>query len=136
VDCSLRHRLGRPRSERGVQPSRRHAHRSRRSHQVVTLPDGSVLSNIADGGVGNRTTTATVAVDGAWLFPVTGVTAGVTTGPATALSPQGTPQGTKVYRTSGGTLTLTSTSNTLIGEVADGRIIGTTTPVRVGVGVA
>jgi hypothetical protein len=102
----------------------------------VTLPDGSVLTNIADGGVGNRTTTATVAVDGAWLFPVTGVTAGVTTGPASALSPQGTPQGTKVYRTSGGTLTLTSTGNTLIGEVADGRIIGTTTPVRVGVGVA
>jgi hypothetical protein len=98
-----------------------------------TLPDGSILTQIADGGVGNRTTTATVAVDGVWLFPVTGVTAGSTTGPNT---PQGTPQGTKVYRTSGGTLTLTSTSNTLIGEVADGRIVGTTTPVRVGLGIA
>jgi hypothetical protein len=95
-----------------------------------TLPGGEVISGIQDGGVGNKNTAAVVAVDGAWLFPVTGAVAGETVAGA------GTPQGTKVYRTSGGTLTLTATGNALIGEVADGRIIGTTTPIWVGKGVA
>lgn len=100
--------------------------------KTVPVPGGGgeQITGVRDGGVGNKPTTATVAVDGAWLFPVTGVTAGETT------AGTGTPSGTKVYRTSGGTLTLTSTSNTLIGEVADGRIVGTTTPVWVGRGVA
>lgn len=47
---------------------------------------------------------ATVTFSGTYAFPVTGASASTT-------------QGTKVYITSGGTLTLTATSNTLYGEV-------------------
>lgn len=95
--------------------------------KTKTLPDGSSIT-YAIGGVGNKPGSATVAVDGTWLFPVTGVTAG-DTGLA---SGGGTPAGTKVYQTSGGALTLTATSNTLVGIVDDGYIVGTSTPVQIG----
>lgn len=97
-----------------------------------TLPDGTTQSGIDIGGVGNQPLGAVVAFDGTFLYPVTGVTAGET-GPASA----GTDKGTAVYAViSGGaitSLTLTSSGNTLFGRVDDGRIIGTTTPVQIGV---
>ena len=93
-----------------------------------TLPDGSSIT-YAIGGAGNKPNCATVAVDGTWLFPVTGVTAGDTN----AATGGGTARGTKVYRVAAdGTLTLTATSNTLVGIVDDGYIVGTSTPFQIG----
>lgn len=93
-----------------------------------TLPGGEVISGIHDGGAGNKPTSATVAVDGAWLLTVAGTTAGET------VAGTGTARGTKVYRASNGSLSLTATNNVLVGEIADGRIVGTVAPVRIGVG--
>lgn len=93
-------------------------------------PGGLTIGGIKNGGVGDEPNAATVAVDGAWLFPVAGVTAGET------VNGTGTAAGTKVYRKTDGTLTTTASTNVLVGEIADGRIIGTTTPVWIGRGVA
>lgn len=83
----------------------------------------------ANGGKSNKPNAATVAIDGSWLLNVAGVTAGDTN----AASGGGTPSGTAVYMTSGGTYTLTSTSNTLIGLVDDGVITSNgNTPVILG----
>lgn len=93
-----------------------------------TLPDGSTITkNIK--GVGNRDHEAPVAVDGTWLFDVTGVTAGETVGNGAA----GTARGTKVYLTSGGALTLTASTNKYIGRIDDCRIVGTVAAVQIGV---
>lgn len=99
-----------------------------------TLPNGNTISNWAVGGVGNKPGCAQVALDGDFLLTVTGVTAGETTGTGAA----GTAAGTAVYAivSSGAVtgLTLTASGNTKIGVVApDARIIGTTTPVSIGV---
>ena len=98
------------------------------STKSQTLPDGTTISGINIGGVGNKPNTATVAVDGSWLFAVAGVTNGDTTG-AEAVA---TPAGTKVYRTSAGALNLTVTGNTLIGYVDDGFIVGGVVPILIG----
>lgn len=95
-----------------------------------TLPDGTTLSGIPAGGVGNKSNSATVAVDGSWLLTVAGVTAG-DTNPATGSA--GTPSGTPVYRvTADGTYSLTSTGAVKIGVVDDGVIVGTVVPVLIG----
>lgn len=97
-----------------------------------TNPDGTTTSGIKIGGVGNEPLGAVAAFDGTFLYPVTGVTAGETV-PGGA----GTDKGTAVYAVvSDGaitSLTLTSSGNTLFGRVDDGRIVGTTTPVEIGV---
>jgi hypothetical protein len=94
-----------------------------------TLPDGTTLSGIPIGGVGNRPNTAVVAVDGSFLLSVVGVTAGDTN----AASGGGTASGTIVYRvTADGTYSLTSTSAVQIGVVDDGTIVGLITPVLIG----
>jgi len=98
------------------------------STKSQTLPDGTTITGINIGGVGNKPNTATVAVDGSWLFAVAGVTNGDTTG-AEAVA---TPAGTKVYRTSAGALNLTVTGNTLIGYVDDGFIVGGVVPILIG----
>jgi hypothetical protein len=90
-------------------------------------PDGTILSGIPDGGIGNKPTAATVAVDGSFLFPVAGVTAGET------VAGTGTPQGTSVYREADGDLVLVGTNNTYVGKVDDGNIVGTRTPILIGV---
>lgn len=102
----------------------------------VTTPNGQTLSGTAEsfGFVGAvKSDAATVNVDGVFLLPVTGVTAGETVGAGQT----GTPQGTAVYGTvSGGAvtgLTLTEGTNTFVGLIYDGRIIGTTAPVQIGV---
>lgn len=99
----------------------------------VTLPNGLTVSTYPVGGVGNKADAATVAIDGDFLLDVTGVTEGETVGS----SATGTPAGTAVYAVvSAGavsSLTLTVGSNTKIGVVADGNIIGTITPVSIGV---
>lgn len=92
-----------------------------------TNADGSVTSGIPTYS-GTAPLGAVAAFDGTWLLAVTGVTAGPT-GSAGA----GTDKGTAVYITSGGVLNLTSSGNTLFGRVDDGFIVGTTTPVQIGV---
>lgn len=103
--------------------------------ESVTGPDGLTVSNYPVGGVGNKVNSAEVALDGDFLLTVVGATAGETVGTGQT----GTPQGTKVYGVvSGGAFTgytLTAGTNTAIGVVADGRIVGTVTPVSIGVGV-
>lgn len=95
-----------------------------------TLPNGQTLSGIPDGGIGNKPLGATVAVDGSWLFDVTGAAAGET------VSGTGTAAGTKVYRVaSTGALTLTAGSapaNALVGFVDDCNIVGTRAAILIG----
>ena len=98
-----------------------------------TLPGGLTLSGIPTGGVSNKPTGATVAVDGSWLFAVTGVTDGET------VSGPGTDQGTRVYRAADGTLTLNAleadavTATTYVGIIDDGNIVGGVAPIQIGV---
>lgn len=93
-----------------------------------TLPDGSTISKSIKG-VGNATGATEVAVDGSWLFAVTGLAAGETTGTGTS----GTPRGTAVYLADNGTLTTTKGTNTYVGIVDDGYIVGGVAPVQIGV---
>lgn len=88
---------------------------------------GVTGGTIPNGGKGNKPGGATVAVDGSWLLPVSGVTAGET-GPGGA----GTDEGTEVYRASNGTLSLTATNNTLVGVIDDGVIANGVAPVLIG----
>lgn len=95
----------------------------------VTLPDGTVLSGIPAGGIGNRPTGATVAVDGSWLLPVATVVNG-----STAQGGAGTKKGVAVYRvTADGTYSLVSTGGVLIGRIDDGTIVGGVAPVQIGI---
>lgn len=97
--------------------------------KTVALPDGTTLSGVSAAGIGNDTNQTSVATDGTWLYPVAGVTAGdtVATGPATD-------KGTRVYQvTATKALTLVDTGNVYVGRVDAGRIIGTVTPVQIGV---
>ena len=96
-----------------------------------TLPDGSVLTAIANGGVGNEPTTAVCAVDGSWTYAVAGVTNG------DSVTGSGTRDGTKVYRVAAtGALTLTVGSapvNTLVAHIDAGFIVGGVAPVLIGI---
>lgn len=98
------------------------------STRSANIP-GVTGGTIPNGGAGNKANSATVAVDGSWLLTVPGTTAG-DTNPATGTD--GTAAGTKVYRTSAGALTLTEGSNTLVGVIDDGVIVGTVAPVLIG----
>lgn len=94
-----------------------------------TLADGTVLSNIPAGGIGVRSTGATVAVDGSWLFPIATVANG-----STAVGGTGTPAGTPVYRISAsGLLTLVATGNTYVGRVDDSTIKNGIAPIQIGI---
>lgn len=100
----------------------------------VAIPGVGTVSAFPVGGVGNKPDAATVGVEGYdAILAVTGATAGETVGSTQT----GTPAGTAVYAvvSSGAvtSLTLTASGNTKIGVVADGRIIGTNTPVSIGV---
>jgi hypothetical protein len=102
------------------------------STAAVGIP-GVTGGTIPNGGVGNKPNGAVVAVDGSWLLTVSGVTAGDTTLPSGATG-RGTPSGTVVYQhNTTGALSLTSTTGTRIGVVDDGVIVGTVTPVKIGV---
>lgn len=94
---------------------------------------GVTGGTVPNGGIGNKPNGAVVAVDGTWLLEVTGVTAGDTTLPSGATG-RGTPSGTVVYQhDTTGVISLTSASGTRIGVVDDGVIVGTVTPVKIGV---
>ena len=92
---------------------------------------GVTGGTVPNGGVGNKSNAATVAVDGSWLLTVAGVTNG-DTNPETGTA--GTASGTAVYRIAAdGTYTTTAGSNTKIGVIADGNIVGGVAPVSIGV---
>jgi hypothetical protein len=97
-----------------------------------TLPDGTTRSGIPAGGIGNRSTGATVAVDGSWIFTVATVANG-----STAVGGAGTDKGTAVYAiVASGVitgLTLVSTDNTFFGRIDDGTIVGGKAPVQIGI---
>lgn len=71
------------------------------------IPGVGTLSGIPAGGAGLTGKQVTLAFSGTWEFPASSIT-GITTASV---------QGTKVYITSGGQLTGTSTSNVLYGSV-------------------
>lgn len=103
-----------------------------RGDSVVSedLAGGVVITGLKNGGVGNKTNSASVAVDGSWRLAVEGAVAG-DTNPATGTA--GTPAGTPVYRTTAtGAITLTAAAGTKIGVVDDSVIVGTTTAVLIG----
>lgn len=78
------------------------------------------------GGVGNKDNCATVAVDGSWLFEVTGTVDGDTAG-------LGTPNGTAVYF-DGTDLSLTDGgTDTFVGVIDDGVILSNVAPIKIGV---
>lgn len=84
------------------------------------------------GGVGNKPNAATVAVDGSWLFEVTGVTDGNTVDTSA-----GTAEGTEVYatETTGGEITgytLIQGTNTLFGVIDAGVIVDGVAPIKIG----
>lgn len=83
-----------------------------------TVPNG--LAGVRPGGV-------VVAVDGTWLLTVAGVANG-----DTGAGGAGTDEGTKVYKTAGGAYNLTAASNTYIGVIDDGVIVGGVAPVKIG----
>jgi hypothetical protein len=89
---------------------------------------GVTGGTVPNGGVGNKPTAATVAVDGSWLLPVSGTTNGET------VAGTGTAAGTTVYRLTAGpnTLSLTATGGVAIGVIDDGAIVGNVAPVLIG----
>lgn len=91
---------------------------------------GVTGGTVPNGGAGNKSNSATVAVDGSWLLTVATVTDG-DTNPATGTD--GTPAGTAVYRTTAtGAYTLASAAGTKIGVIDDGVIVGGVAPVLIG----
>lgn len=93
------------------------------------LPNGQTLSGIPAGGVGNRPTGATVAVDGSWLFPVAGIANG-----STAVGGTGTRAGTEVFLiVATKALTLVEGDNVSVGRIDDGTIVGGTAPIQIGI---
>lgn len=102
------------------------------STRAAGIP-GVTGGTVPNGGVGNKANAATVAVDGSWILLVPGVTAGDTTLPSGA-SGRGTPSGTPVFQNNTtGALSIVATGATRIGVVDDGVIVGTGTPVKIGV---
>lgn len=92
---------------------------------AITMTANGVTTTLAGGrgGVGLADDQATVSPTGAYAFDVTGASAAAIT-----------PGVTQVYITSGGVLTLTSTSNTAFGiaEFFRGETSVTDTVVRIG----
>lgn len=86
---------------------------------------GVTGGTVPSGGVGNKPTGATVAVDGSWVFDITGATDGET------VAGSGTEAGTTVYATDDPqTVALTGTD--VVGVIDDGAIIGGRGPVLIG----
>ena len=87
------------------------------------LPYGwASVTGVAKGGAGLVGKEATLAYDGTWEFPVTGVTTS-------------TVQGAQVYITSAGELTLTASTNTAYGRIdypTDYEKAAAIAPVRIG----
>lgn len=99
---------------------------------AVNIP-GVTGGTVPNGGIGNKPNGAVVAVDGSWLFAVTGATNGDTTLPSGATG-RGTPSGTVVYQhNTSGVITLTATTATRIGVIDDGVIVGGVAPIKIGV---
>lgn len=90
---------------------------------------GVTGGTVPNGGAGNKSNSATVAVDGSWLLTVATVVNG-DTNPETGTA--GTAAGTAVYRTTAGALTLTEGTNTPVGVIDDGVIVGGVAPVLIG----
>lgn len=90
---------------------------------------GVTGGTVPNGGAGNKSNSATVAVDGSWLLAVATVVNG-DTNPETGTA--GTAAGTAVYRTTAGALTLTEGTNTPVGVIDDGVIVGGVAPVLIG----
>ena len=86
---------------------------------------GVTGGTIPSGGAGNKPTAATVAVDGSWVFDITGATDGETVAGA------GTDAGTEVFETAEPqTVALTGTVS--VGVIDDGAIVGGRGPVLIG----
>lgn len=98
------------------------------STTAINIP-GVTGGTVPNGGAGNKANSATVAVDGSWLLAVATVVNG-DTNPETGSA--GTPAGTQVYRTTAGALTLTEGTNTPVGVIDDGVIVGGIAPVLIG----
>lgn len=98
------------------------------STTAANIP-GVTGGTVPNGGAGNKANSATVAVDGSWLLAVATVVNG-DTNPETGSA--GTPAGTQVYRTTAGALTLTEGTNTPVGVIDDGVIVGGVAPVLIG----
>lgn len=90
---------------------------------------GVTGGTVPNGGAGNKSNSATVAVDGSWLLTVATVVNG-DSNPESGTA--GTPAGTAVYRTTAGGFTLTEGTNTLVGVIDDGVIVGGVAPVLIG----
>ena len=97
------------------------------STRAAGIP-GVTGGTVPNGGVGNKPNCATVAVDGSWLFEVTGVADGDTS----AASGGGTANGTIVYLTGAGALTLTEGSNVAVAVIDDGVIVDGVAPIKIG----
>ena len=86
---------------------------------------GVTGGTVPSGGVGNKPTAATVAVDGSWLFNITGATDGETVAGA------GTDAGTEVFATDDAdTVALTGTVS--VGVIDDGAIVAGRGPILIG----
>lgn len=97
------------------------------STRAAGIP-GVTGGTIPNGGAGNKPGSATVAVDGSWLFTVAGVTNG-----DTGSGGAGTDEGTEVYRVAAnGSLTTTASGNTFVGVIDDGVIVNGVAPVLIG----
>lgn len=86
---------------------------------------GVTGGTVPSGGVGNKPTAATVAVDGSWLFDIDGSADGET------VAGTGTAAGTEVFQGSDAqTVALTGTVS--VGVIDDGAIIGGRGPILIG----
>ena len=89
------------------------------------IPGVGTLSGIAAGGVGLKGKEVTLAFDGTWEFPTSGITG----------ASASTANGTKVYITSANDLTTTAGSNTFYGTVDRPKDYNNTrgfTPIKIG----
>lgn len=91
---------------------------------AVNIP-GIIGGTVANGGAGNKPTAATVAVDGSWLFTITGADDGET------VAGDGTASGTEVFQGADAqTVALTGTVS--VGVIDDGAIIDGVGPILIG----
>ena len=91
----------------------------------VGIP-GVTGGTVPSGGVGNKPTAATVAVDGSWLFTITGAADGET------VAGTGTAAGTEVFQDENDAQTVALTGTVSVGVIDDGRIIDGVGPILIG----
>lgn len=87
---------------------------------------GVTGGTIPNGGAGNKPTAATVAVDGSWLFTITGSTNGETT------AGTGSASGTPVFEGANPRTVTLTTGGTQVGVIDDGVIVGNRGPILIG----